>query len=182
MKKITELREKKFKTVRDKDEEGNHIMKKVEYSYSRPVEVVQGMKRFGHYIVDLVIVYLLLIVLAVILMIINQNFVEQSQFFFQGISFLLSSIYYIVCENFWQRTPGKFLTKTIVIDEYGNKPSLKSNLIRNFSRLVPFEAFSCLGERGWHDQWSNTYVVSIDEYAELRKLLDGEYKVEEMFA
>ncbi len=34
-------------------------------------------------------------------------------------------------------------------------------LIRSFSRLIPFEAFSFLGTpcRGWHDSISKNYVV-----------------------
>lgn len=29
------------------------------------------------------------------------------------------------------------------------------------ARMVPFEAFSFLGERGWHDSWSGTQVVEV---------------------
>ena len=89
-------------------------------------------------------------------------------------SLLLFPFLYFVCEYFWQKTPGKFLTKTIVIDEYGNKPDVGSLLLRSLVRLVPFEAFSCLGDpsRGWHDRWSNTYVVKDTELKEIKKLLD----------
>ena len=36
---------------------------------------------------------------------------------------------------------------------------------------VTIEAFSCFGERGWHDQWSKTYVVKRSEKIELQRLL-----------
>lgn len=41
----------------------------------------------------------------------------------------------------------------------------------SFSRLVPFEPLSCLSDRGWHDVWSKTYVVTTEERDELKKLL-----------
>lgn len=56
-------------------------------------------------------------------------------------SLLLFPFLYFVCEYFWQKTPGKFLTKTIVIDEYGNKPDVGSLLLRSLVRLVPLKVF-----------------------------------------
>ena len=58
----------------------------------------------------------------------------------------------------WGKSIGKFATQTRVIDEYGNKPQLNKIISRSFLRLIPFEAFSCMGEnsRGWHDKWSDT--------------------------
>lgn len=49
--------------------------------------------------------------------------------------------------------------------------SFGTTLLRTISRYVPFEAFSCFGERGWHDTWSKTYVVKRTERNELKKLL-----------
>ena len=44
-------------------------------------------------------------------------------------------------------------------------PTQKDFLIRNISRLVPFEAFSFLiGNDGWHDSWSDTRVVNWEKY------------------
>jgi hypothetical protein len=40
--------------------------------------------------------------------------------------------------------------------------------------LIPFEIFSCLGSRGWHDKLSNTFVVSKKEAETLRSLLQDE--------
>jgi uncharacterized RDD family membrane protein YckC len=76
--------------------------------------------------------------------------------------------------SYGKKTPGKFLTKTVVIDEYANKPDFGTLLLRSFARLVPFEPFSCWGDtysRGWHDKWSNTWVVKEEERDELKKLL-----------
>lgn len=65
------------------------------------------------------------------------------------------------------------LTKTVVIDEYGNKPDLGTLLLRNVIRIVPFEHLSCLGGKysyGWHDKWSETWVVTETERDELKRL------------
>ena len=64
--------------------------------------------------------------------------------------------------SIWSKTPAKFITKTKVITEYGEKPSFKTIFIRTLVRFVPFEAFSFLSPerpRGWHDRWSKTIVI-----------------------
>jgi len=50
---------------------------------------------------------------------------------------------------------------TIVVDERGNKISFGKAALRSLCRIIPFEAFSFLGEegRGWHDTITNTYVI-----------------------
>jgi len=70
-------------------------------------------------------------------------------------------IYYNIFEIFFSRTIGKFITKTVVVDIYGEKPHNQEILVRSLCRLIPFEAFSFLGAsgRGWHDSISKTYVV-----------------------
>ncbi|HXC07181.1 MAG TPA: RDD family protein, partial [Bacteroidia bacterium] len=87
---------------------------------------------------------------------------------------LLYPVFYLFCEYKWQRTPGKYLTRTVVIDAWGNKPDLRTLMLRNLIRIVPFEAFSCLGEdhgsRGWHDRWSETWVVKEQELKEIKRL------------
>ena len=69
--------------------------------------------------------------------------------------------YYCFFEGIWSRTPGKFVLGTIVVNEAGGKPSFGQILGRTLARFIPFEPFSCLGERGWHDSVSKTQVVRI---------------------
>jgi uncharacterized RDD family membrane protein YckC len=61
------------------------------------------------------------------------------------------------------RTLAKYITKTKVIDENGEKPDFKKILLRTLSRIFPFEPLSFLvsGNTGWHDEWSKTIVVKI---------------------
>jgi uncharacterized RDD family membrane protein YckC len=67
--------------------------------------------------------------------------------------------YYMFFEGIWQRTPGKWLFGTVVVNETGGKPSLGQIAGRTASRLIPFEAFSFFGARGWHDRIPKTLVV-----------------------
>ncbi len=76
--------------------------------------------------------------------------------------FIFGTIFYLTCELVWSKTPAKFITKTRVITENGEKPEFGTLLGRTLIRFIPFEAFSFLSSarpRGWHDAWSKTIVV-----------------------
>ncbi len=72
--------------------------------------------------------------------------------------------YHFILESLTQKTAGKLITGTKVVDRYGNKPSPGTIAIRTLCRFIPFEAFSFLfyGKypiHGWHDRISGTLVV-----------------------
>lgn len=71
--------------------------------------------------------------------------------------------YYVLCEATSQRTLGKLVVGTRVVDaNHGGAPSFKQIVGRTFSRLIPFEPFSFFGEKpGWHDDFSDTRVVRV---------------------
>jgi uncharacterized RDD family membrane protein YckC len=71
--------------------------------------------------------------------------------------------YYVICEGTSQRTLGKLVVGTRVVDvNHGGAPSLKQIVGRTFARLIPFEPFSFFGEKpGWHDDLSDTRVVLV---------------------
>ena len=64
------------------------------------------------------------------------------------------------------RSLGKFITGTMAVNENGGLPSSNDFLKRNFSRIVPFDALSFLGNLGWHDSWSDTRVVKRKAFLE----------------
>ena len=78
-----------------------------------------------------------------------------------GIFFLSAFLYYALFEIIFEKTPGKFLTKTRVVNLQGGKAEMGDILIRSLIRYIPFEPFSFLGTTpiGWHDKWSKTRVV-----------------------
>ena len=89
----------------------------------------------------------------------GMDFIDRTPGFLIGLPILLG--YYILCEATTSRTLGKLVTGTKVVNEQGGKPSFGQIVGRSFSRLIPFEAFSFLGEtsRGWQDRFPHTYVV-----------------------
>ncbi|MFH1759523.1 MAG: RDD family protein [bacterium] len=68
--------------------------------------------------------------------------------------------YFAVCEIYFQKTLGKMITKTIVVDMDGNKPLPRQIILRTLIRLIPMEFLSYY-VTGYilHDEWSKTAVV-----------------------
>ncbi len=87
-------------------------------------------------------------------------------------TYALQFIFFFAFEVSTGKTLGKYVTKTIVVDTYGERPSNKTIAIRSLIRFIPFEAFSFLGSslRGWHDRWSDTYVVNENELKNRKEL------------
>jgi uncharacterized RDD family membrane protein YckC len=72
---------------------------------------------------------------------------------------IMQIMYYMLFEGIFQATPGKLLTETRVVTDNGGRPVFGKLFTRTISRYVPFESLSVLFSRGWHDDWSDTYVV-----------------------
>lgn len=126
--------------------------------------------RFANYIID----YLAQIAIAVAVVLViaivaalngNKDFLFKMQNLNRFHEYVLGAIilllYYNLFEIFFSATVGKFITQTIVVDEFGEKPTYQDIMLRSICRLIPFEQFSFLGTpgKGWHDSISKTYVV-----------------------
>jgi len=179
MKKITELTETRWRTVHRKDAYGNRERDTEEYIAKRPVKSIASGPRFGHFIIDLIVFQIVIYIVSYIFELLTSltNFSVSLNLTIGLISsivlLLLYPALYAFCENKWQKTPGKYLTKSLVIDEYGNKPELRAIILRSLIRLVPFEPFSCFGDNysnGWHDRWAKTWVVTEEELETIKKL------------
>ncbi len=74
--------------------------------------------------------------------------------------------YYCFFEGVLGTTVGKLVTRTIIVTEDGYKPEFKEILQRSLWRIVPFEAFTFLGNNGvgWHDEKTGTRVVDKSSY------------------
>jgi len=140
--------------------------------------LVSGGKRFLNYIIDIVFILVTIFVLAIIVSIFANIFAWQGFLFWMGnmtdldgqLVFIGTSIfYYLFFEGLFGRSVAKFITGTTVVGEDGVKPDFVTILKRTFCRLIPFDALSFLGSRGWHDSISDTYVVN-------KKALDEEVK------
>ena len=179
MKKITELTETRWRTVYYKDAYGNRQRDTEEFLAYRQIQGVGWGIRFTHLILDGIAYDIILMVInyffALLKAYVNINpFVSLTYELFAGVGLLLLyPILSALCEYKWQRTPAKFITKTMVVDEYGNKPELSVIILRTVIRIVPLDAVSFLLSDdgiGWHDRWSKTWVLSVEEIKKIKEL------------
>ena len=92
-----------------------------------------------------------------------------------GYFLLIFLLYYSITESLFQKSLGKFLTKSIVVDSYGNNAKALPMLFRTLGRLVPFDGLVIfLGYRALHDLASETFVIHNEELGILRKLQNDE--------
>ncbi|NMM50579.1 RDD family protein [Marinigracilibium pacificum] len=121
-------------------------------------------KRLGGYIIDRVIISLCFYgALFVITLSGSSFFLNLNNVFFFLISLGWTVTYYLLFEGIFGRTPAKMMMNMKVVSEKGGKPDGVEIFARTLFRLVPFEGFSFLGEKGWHDDWSKTTVVDINK-------------------
>jgi uncharacterized RDD family membrane protein YckC len=139
-------------------------------------------KRFINYIIDRILFYVIIFGLTLLVALVSEffNIPEILDFLirFEDLNWyedfiftaVLFSSYYFLFENFTQRTIGKFITKTKVVDVNGNKPNATAFFYRSLMRFIPFEPFSFLGAeaRGWHDTATATFVIDLDKF-EIKK-------------
>jgi uncharacterized RDD family membrane protein YckC len=122
--------------------------------------VVSAKYRFLNLVLDSLTIYAAFFVYAVLFTVFK---ISNYILFWKGMPFsiLLHIIYYVIMESYYQQSLGKMITGTKVVSVNGQTPSFSQVIIRTLCRLIPFEAFSFLGESpvGWHDQFSNTRVV-----------------------
>lgn len=113
--------------------------------------------RIGNFIADSAIVFLLIILQTLLLGIILP---EDTLPIFDIYPFVFYFLYYFTFENFLGKTPGKYLTKTMVVNHSGEKPTVKALLMRTIARLIPYDYISYIFGQGLHDTISNTFVVN----------------------
>jgi len=133
-------------------------------------KVASQGKRFLNYLLDLVFImififafYLIfLIILTIVAPSIVSDIEEGNKLLQYLVSFIVSMIYYTSFEAVTGKSIAKYITKTKVVTEIGEKPNFKIIVVRSICRFIPFEAFSFLinDGSGWHDTISNTKVIN----------------------
>lgn len=177
MQKITEIRENYTVKRRERIDGEDVLVDQVLTRYHN-VNYVTGWARFGHFLLDRVFLQIFVLLVGVVLgviLVMTNNMQLLDEPWFNVVDTLLSwlviqPLYYFIFESSMQSSPAKLILGRVVVDEYGNKPTKKQILIRSFSRCVPFEAFSCFGNTGWHDDWSNTLVIRKKDLEALKLL------------
>lgn len=84
-----------------------------------------------------------------------------SSFYMNLIYGLVFISYYFFFEYFLGQTPGKLVTKTVVVDQNFAKPNFRKVLYRSVLRFNPLDSFSYLFglEQGSHDLPSKTRLI-----------------------
>jgi uncharacterized RDD family membrane protein YckC len=153
-----------------------------EYKLAAPLFVdaddfpVSRWLRLANYLIDVFMILILSgitgAVIGVAIVLLHMSYLTQDTGFNilnRIIGTLVAFSYYAAFELVFQRSIGKMVTGTIVVDMDGNKPTWQAILRRSASRLVPFEAFSFLGGvAGWHDKWSDTRVMKVKDIPNLQ--------------
>jgi uncharacterized RDD family membrane protein YckC len=126
-------------------------------------------KRLANYLIDRLFFYLLwkflLVKFTVTVISWFGIYFEDRTIFTIGI-WLFIILFDVICLAVIEsltggKTLGKLITGTMAVNEDGTRINPKTALLRSFSRVVPFEAFSALGSPcyPWHDRWTKTFVV-----------------------
>ncbi len=123
--------------------------------------VTSSTMRFTNFIIDFVVFIVLVLAGSLSL---DSVFVTTDSNLILGIGyfmmFLIFMAYYGLSEFYFQKTAGKYVTKTIVVTKDGKKPDATTIIIRTLCRLIPFDRLSFLiTKNGFHDRFSGTRVI-----------------------
>jgi uncharacterized RDD family membrane protein YckC len=174
--KITEIKETHIINTRVKGTIGEVQFEEKSFTRYKDVTYVDGFARFGHYVLDTIFYYIFIVVIAFVsgafsVLIGMEGLFENPSVdvFFNILNYvILYPGYYLIFEYGLQSSPAKLMLGRVVVNEYGEKPTFKQILGRSYSRIVPFESLSCLSELGWHDKWSDTFVIRKKDLLELQ--------------
>ena len=158
------------------DNHGNNSDSNQPFGGKRVIFTIKGWQRFGHYMIDWAIITGIIVLLTLYTSLNNYFSVDiNHQYRLELLGYFVLVFYYFTLESTIGRTIGKFATNSYVIDEKANKPAAGTIFLRSIIRIIPFFALSCLSDRGWHDKWTNTYVVSKKEWDNLKKGYGEDY-------
>jgi uncharacterized RDD family membrane protein YckC len=140
---------------------------KVEDEYDSFIEKIEAFNatkastvaRIVHLVVDFIAICFLVVLFSDILPL---EPVAESSFDIVGLLLfvIICFGYYVPLEYKFQKSLGKFITKTRVVTSDGHLPTLGDIVKRTACRFIPFDKISFVFSRnGFHDNYSNTVVV-----------------------
>ena len=155
-------------------------MEKAAFTITDDLLATRG-QRFLNFVIDLLFLYIIILSAGTTIILVAEasskfsvsNWVESmniGEIAFYSV--LIMFLYYCLTEIYFSRTIAQLITRTVVVTKDGSKPSNKIFLKKTLCRFIPFEPFSFLGAtpRGWHDTFSDTYVVKKKKLAKKMKL------------
>ncbi len=124
-------------------------------------------QRFLNYIIDVILFYGFMFCLGMVMALTSPSSLSIFDGFKGNIvSLLFYAIFMGTIETITKgRSLGKLITKTKAVNEDGTNISASTAFARGFSRAVPFNQLSALGNppHPWHDKWNKTYVIDIKD-------------------
>ncbi len=125
-------------------------------------KLASSNQRLANYLIDRIGSYVVALIVGVI--------VGFEGAFSWVLPVIILGGYHLFFESMWQRTPGKWISKTKVVRIDGAPLTFTDVLLRTLCRIIPFEPFSFLFDggypRGWHDSLTKTAVVPQEYTAE----------------
>lgn len=131
--------------------------------------IVDSGTRLVHFFIDLIIFSILGLILSIIIDLFMPTSGQGTMSILSpGIFLIAFFLYFVFMEHRYQKTIGKFLTKTRVVMSDGTQPKLNDILMRTICRLIPLDRVSYLfTKNGFHDRFSNTTVVKEEDERKL---------------
>ncbi len=145
----------KFTEIREKVSAEKEIKEKIDSN------AVSSGIRFVNFLIDFIVWLVIAFIVSLLIGVLFQP-TEQGviQLFGYMLIFGTFIAYFAIMEIKFQKTVGKFVTKTKVVKMNGEKPETSDIIVRTFCRLIPFDRISYLfTKNGFHDLLSKTTVV-----------------------
>jgi len=123
--------------------------------------IVNSGIRFLNFLIDFIVIMILALIISFIIGLLVQP-TDPALIQIIGYVLILGTFfgYYGIMEIKFQKTLGKFITKTKVVKMDGEKPENGDIITRTFCRLIPFDQISFLfTKNGFHDLLSKTKVI-----------------------
>ena len=145
----------KFNAVTEKVEIEKQKLERVENNS------VSSFVRFVNFLIDFIVIFIFYgMIIPNLETLLNLTSKTELIIYRIGTLILFVAFYYIPFEHKYQKTLGKFITKTKVVNLEGEKAELGDIISRTLCRLIPFDRFSFFFTRnGFHDAISKTIVI-----------------------
>jgi hypothetical protein len=134
----------KYKEISNKIEDEKFKVEKIENN------TVPSWIRFINFLIDFVVIFVIYgLIIPNVETLLNLTSQAERGIYRIGTLIIFILTYYIVFEYKYQKTLGKIVTKTKVVNIEGKKPELGDIISRTFCRLIPFDRFSFFFYEKW---------------------------------
>ena len=140
------------------EEIGKKIIVEIEKKEKIDKNNAKSFLRLINLLIDTASIFIIIVIISFFIQPIGK---EMNHFLSLIISIGTYIIYYLVLEIQFNKTIGKFLTKTKVVTVNEQKPNKSDIITRTFCRLIPLGKISFLfTKNGFHDNFSDTKVIN----------------------